>query len=257
MEGLFIVLVLLAGIGYLLIYLRKREVEKFMDADMVDFHHFKDTQQADAEEPDPLMARAEAYAAMNPGVVALRKPQKAEPDPLLLVDPPDPVLFELREDSFDEVRRNMMILLNRVAPEGVTVLLDVPLAEFVQTSQASVTNLDATRITYLLCEQRDMSIVCGAQHRDAGVTGRQSIDKVKRIFGDLGIPLIEFPVSNDISEFEVRDKLEHVLVGSDEQQACPVCGQTMSIRKAVKGKRAGRIFWVCTDFPSCRGVVKV
>ena len=101
-----------------------------------------------------------------------------------------------------------------------------------------------------------LSIICAAQHRDVGATGRQSIDHVKSAFGDLGLPLLEFPLSNDISEYEVRDKLDPVLIGSDVQ-VCPTCGESMTIRKAKKGKNTGSIFWVCNEFPACRGIVKV
>jgi ssDNA-binding Zn-finger/Zn-ribbon topoisomerase 1 len=37
---------------------------------------------------------------------------------------------------------------------------------------------------------------------------------------------------------------------------CPKCGESMSIRKALRGKNAGNIFWVCTQFPGCRGVIR-
>ncbi|MBO6563783.1 MAG: topoisomerase DNA-binding C4 zinc finger domain-containing protein [Pseudomonadales bacterium] len=254
MEGFLIFVGILAGIGYLLNDMRKREQEKFMDADMVDFHHFRE-QQKQEEEPDPLIARAEAYAALNPDVVTLKKPQEPELDPLVFTDAPDPTLFELRDQVFDEVTRNMLMLFHRVLPHGVNVLLDVSLSDFVKNDGSSLTNLDTTKVAYLMVETADMKIVCGAQHRDAGVTGRQSIDTVKQVFGDINIPLVEFPVSNDISEHEVHDKLDPILIGKDSQ-SCPKCGESMAIRKAVKGKNAGNIFWVCTNFPGCKGVVR-
>lgn len=254
MKGFLIFVGILVGIGLLLGYMRKREQEKFMDADMVDFHHFRE-QQKNEEEPDPLMARAEAYAALNPDVVTLKRPEAPEPDSLVFTDAPDPTLFELKPQAFDEVSRNMLMLFHRVLPHGVTVLLDVPLSEFVRNDGSTQTNLNTTKVAYLLVETADLTILCGAQHRDAVATGRQSIDTVKQVFGDLSLPLLEFPVSNDISEHEVHDKLDPILIGKDSQ-SCPVCGEAMSIRKAVKGKNAGSIFWVCSDFPGCKGVVR-
>ncbi len=56
-----------------------------------------------------------------------------------------------------------------------------------------------------------------------------------------------------ISEHEVRDKLDPVLLGG-EVKACPGCGEPMTVRKTNKGKNAGSIFLVCNDFPTCRGV---
>ena len=78
---------------------------------------------------------------------------------------------------------------------------------------------------------------------------------MKGVFGDLAIPLIEFPPSPDISIEEARVRLVDVL-GKRESQVCPKCGEAMTIRKAVKGKDAGMSFWVCKGFPRCRGVLK-
>ncbi len=36
---------------------------------------------------------------------------------------------------------------------------------------------------------------------------------------------------------------------------CPACGQSMILRKAKKGKSAGKQFWGCSGFPSCRETI--
>jgi len=36
---------------------------------------------------------------------------------------------------------------------------------------------------------------------------------------------------------------------------CPLCGEKMIKRTAKKGRNAGNIFWGCSQFPNCRGVV--
>jgi four helix bundle suffix protein len=38
---------------------------------------------------------------------------------------------------------------------------------------------------------------------------------------------------------------------------CPICGGQMTLRKAVKGKTAGKEFWGCTGYPDCKGIVNV
>jgi membrane associated rhomboid family serine protease len=37
--------------------------------------------------------------------------------------------------------------------------------------------------------------------------------------------------------------------------SCPSCSNTMIRRRATNGPHAGRIFWVCADYPRCRGVI--
>lgn len=38
---------------------------------------------------------------------------------------------------------------------------------------------------------------------------------------------------------------------------CPHCGKEMVLRTAKSGKNAGNQFWGCSDYPDCKGVVKL
>jgi len=38
---------------------------------------------------------------------------------------------------------------------------------------------------------------------------------------------------------------------------CPLCGKPGVLRTAKSGKNAGRQFWGCSDYPNCKGVVKL
>lgn len=38
---------------------------------------------------------------------------------------------------------------------------------------------------------------------------------------------------------------------------CPLCGKPTVLRTARSGRNAGHPFWGCSDYPECRGVVKV
>jgi hypothetical protein len=260
MKGLLFLVVLVAVIVYGFRYLRRREVEAFLDADMVDFHTFKQKKEKGVEAPDPLLARAEAYTAMNPTEVPVRSSRTADngdvEDELVPALAPDPNLYRLKVPGFDEISRNMMQLLTGIVPDDVVVLASVPLSEFVETEAAEAKfKLDSHRVGYLVCESKDLTILCGVQMRDAA-TPTRGIDFVKTVFGDIGRPLLEFPLSNDISELEIRDQLDPVLLVR-EARRCPRCGKSMSVRRAQKGKRAGEAFWVCTRFPDCRGVISV
>lgn len=43
----------------------------------------------------------------------------------------------------------------------------------------------------------------------------------------------------------------------ESNPSCPVCGSSMVVRTAKRGAQAGRSFWGCTQFPSCRGTVQI
>jgi four helix bundle suffix protein len=43
----------------------------------------------------------------------------------------------------------------------------------------------------------------------------------------------------------------------DSAPSCPICGKAMVVRTAKSGKNAGNRFWGCSDYPGCKGVVKL
>lgn len=255
MKTLIVIGIIVAAVAMVLRYFRKREIEAFKDADMIEFHTFAQQQKVRASEPDPLMARAEAYAAMNPDLVTLKR-EAPVGDDVDLVNVPDPSLYVGKASAFDEVTRNMMRHLNAIVPGTMTTLMNVRLSEFASTESGDAFRLSNTAVAYLVCDASTLGVICGLQHRDTGGDGRRDIDFVKTVFTDIGLPLLEFPVKNDISESEIRDQLETILHGH-ESQACPRCGEGMSIRRVTKGKNAGGVFWVCGSFPGCRGVLRV
>jgi four helix bundle suffix protein len=44
---------------------------------------------------------------------------------------------------------------------------------------------------------------------------------------------------------------------TDQIPPCPKCDKPMVLRTAKKGPTAGKQFWGCTGYPSCRGIVSV
>lgn len=41
------------------------------------------------------------------------------------------------------------------------------------------------------------------------------------------------------------------------KQNCPECGSSMVKREAKRGANAGKVFWGCSTYPKCRGVVQI
>lgn len=247
-------MVVIISVVYLFRWMRQREIDAFLEADMKAFHTFK-VSQKESEAPDPILARAETYAALNPGAVKPVRLESEEASDPLLLSSPDPTLHFLREQTFDEVTRNLLLQLLQIVPPDVVVLRDVPLSEFVRVAEGGDYKLTSYRVAFLLCTADTLSVICGLQLKEP-VSALSGADFVKGVFNDIGRPLLELPVSNDVSAVELNDMLMPVLLGR-EQQSCPRCGQEMTIRKARKGKSAGSVFWVCAQFPGCRGVVKI
>lgn len=230
MEGLFIFLVIVGGIVYGLRYLRRREVDKFRDADVGDFRAFSIKQEIKEQQEavDPMLAKAQAYAAMNPDAVKKPSPpgngvpesdaaddgdpeKKAELDKLLDgADAPEPVPiqppFRSKQNLFDEITRTMLAHLARIVPRQVVIMTDVPLSDLaVGDASASADqhfNLSSRKVSYVLYDIVNQRVICGIQYQD-----QSGALFAKGVFSDIGVPLLEFPLSSDISELEVREAL--------------------------------------------------
>jgi four helix bundle suffix protein len=44
---------------------------------------------------------------------------------------------------------------------------------------------------------------------------------------------------------------------TDQIPPCPQCGKPMVLRTAKTGKNLGKQFWGCSDYPDCKGVLKL
>ena len=51
--------------------------------------------------------------------------------------------------------------------------------------------------------------------------------------------------------------VKNIIAHQQIKPKCPKCGSDMIERKALQGKNKGKIFWGCTQFPKCRGVVSI
>lgn len=251
MKTFIVIVVIVVGIVLVLRRMRRRELEAFLDADIGDFQTFQARPVEATQEKNALMARAEAYAAMNPGSVTPQPLASNDPDALNPLQAPDPNLFRPKTPAFDEITRNMFAMLSQAAGPDVQVLKDVPLTEFVGADAAAMMRLSTTRISYLLARRDGLIPLCGIELKD-----KQALDYLRGVFGDIGLPILVFPAKNDVSLAEIHDQLDPVL-RPENADGCPKCGESMTTRRVVKGKNAGNVFRVCNQFPGCRGVLRV
>jgi predicted RNA-binding Zn-ribbon protein involved in translation (DUF1610 family) len=236
------------AMAILLRYLRKREIEAFREADMSVFEDFRTVR--GRKPADPAAIKAQAPATSNSNVVKLPASESSQP-----VAP----VYELKNGLFDEVHRLFYERLEKVAGAKYRIFVAVPLEDFVRVSQEKTGEriLRGRKISFLLCNRNVMSVACGVQLRGAGSEYIRQFDFLQELFRQIEKPLLEFPLINNISEQEIREKLQEVLAESPLTRSCPKCGKEMTMRKAVKGRNSGKTFWVCTEFPSCKGITRI
>jgi len=76
-----------------------------------------------------------------------------------------------------------------------------------------------------------------------------------------GIQLIDGPALLDLVKSVQRNPLSPSPPAIEPIEAphtpiCPLCGNTMVLRKARRGTNAGNAFWGCSTYPKCRGTMK-
>jgi hypothetical protein len=139
----------------------------FRDADMAAFQTYALKQRkTDSTDTDKVMARAEAYAALNPDVVKLERPAADDMEDLLTAQAPDPTLYRLKTQPFDEVTKNLLAQLGKVLGPAHQCLTNVPLSDFVRAADGNDFNLKTRQVPYLIVARESLEIVCGLQFKD-------------------------------------------------------------------------------------------
>ena len=227
-------------------FLRKREIEAFREADISAFEDFKLAR--DKKLRDPAVLKAKAVA--NSNVVSLPASETFQP-----IQP----VFTLKKALFDEVHRLFYQRLEKVAAKKYRIFVGVPLEDFIRVSQGKTGEhvLRGRKLSFLLCNKNTMTVACGIELRGSGSDFGMQFEFVRKLFSQIEKPLIDFPLINNISEEEIREKLHEVLEESPLTRSCPKCSREMTMLKAVAGKNAGKSFWVCSEFPSCNGIARI
>ncbi len=71
----------------------------------------------------------------------------------------------------------------------------------------------------------------------------------------LMLSLANEPADKSIQDSTVAPKLEQPTVETSKNPLCPNCNSPMHIRTATKGEHQGKQFYVCSNYPNCRGVL--
>lgn len=180
---------------------------------------------------------------------------------------------------------NDYILLARV---NVADVLSIGASQHMHAMQAAQKNIADKYFDFLVCDKHNLSAlcaimvsdsldsllvtVCEAAHLplarfkiqaayDSSVI-RASILNALGLSEIIPVQTNESVFENKESALEIRDEPEPAkkvdLVASGiTLELCPQCSAVMVKRKAKSGAAAGQLFWICSAYPKCRGMVPV
>ncbi len=236
MLGFSLFLVVLAGLYFLLRFMRRRELEKFLDADL------------SVIESMDLPKAAEEHLAM-------RKASEVRVDAVVPAKDAETAIFSVRDAVLDDLHRHCLQVIEQVLPDKYRVFAQLPLAEFVRAGAGAL--IPRTRqIEFLVCDRANFGVICGIALRGAGPSEVARLQYVESVFRQIRCPLVVLPMVQQLSSEEVREGLRDLIPATDASPKCPRCSHTMAVRKMSKGVNAGTAFWVCSRFPDCKGVLR-
>ena len=250
MYGFLLFVVFIVGIVMIFRLLRKREIEAFRDADLSDFAEFRDAH------PEIESIQKEIPKPLGSNVIPVEFNASGQVRPVQFQGN---VIYQRRRAVFDEFTRELLRILDEVVGKKYRILVHVPLRDFVRVENPQPGDMLMRRsVTFLICDVKYMSVACGIQLQGNSSSEHKDTDFLEAVFRQIERPLVVFPMVSGYSTMEVSEKLQDVmLVRSQLKRSCPKCGTEMSMRKAVKGKNAGRTFWVCKNFPDCKGIHRI
>lgn len=241
MTGFLVFTGIIAIIVILFRYWRKREVQAFLETDMSALEQMNLA-------GDERISQSEI--ASFPSVDSAEKVDAQKESPVST--------FHLREEIFDDVHRGCLKALDEVIDERQRLFVHVPLNDLIHSDEKPERDrLKGVTLSFLLCDRDTLRVICGIQLKGQGVSELDKHEFVEDVFRQASKPLITLPMRTTWSPLELQEALADVLEHTASSRHCPRCGEEMIMRQAVKGKNAGKNFWVCKEFPSCRGIMRI
>jgi|TARA_Y100000310_G_scaffold330200_1_gene401465 hypothetical protein len=228
---------------------RRREIDAFMAADLVDLSAGEQDQEAN-ESAAWGEARVVGQTAAAPSsVVAIGTDYQIE----------EIATFRQKDGVFDDVTRSFLTALDQVLDDHYRAFAQVPVKELVKEVSPGKVPAPAMEkvVSIVICKKSNLSLVCGILLHDKSPRARHQSWLLENVFTQIGRPLLSFPLETDYSPAEIDEQLDKVMHRSFLNRNCPRCGANMALKKALRGKNSGRSFWVCRNFPDCRGIVSI
>ncbi len=193
---------------------RRREIDAFLAADLVDLDGAGEEGQAGI---DPSVWGASARgtpargdkrsvgqsAARPTNVVAIGTDYQAEKI----------ATFRQKDALFDHVTQSFLKALDQVLDDHYRVFVNVPVKEIVKEVGEAKLPAPALEklVSIVICKKINLSLVCGILLHDKSPRARHQSWLLDSVFTQIGRPLLSFPLETDYSPLEINEQLDKVM----------------------------------------------
>lgn len=240
MTTFLIILCFLAFFVWLGRLIRRREQARFRDVDAQMLGELRQEHNIEPEVPP---------AGVVPLEQDLSKPANQTNEALAVQTEAveSAIVPTLKASVLTEQQRLTLRQLEQVIASDYQVLANVRLADFITTSLPG-------DVSFLVCQRATLAPVLMVE-----LTGQKNADVVALVT-EAGLPHII--VSSDETRAHLHSRISELnpdfvaAVGQESEPRCPNCLGEMKWRAPSAGKNAGKRYWLCHDYPRCRGVVQ-
>lgn len=163
--------------------------------------------------------------------------------------------IQISQQLLDDNLRWLYRCLFEILGQQYYLAMRVPLVDML-LADTPVTNsrFKGHRASCIVCNRHTSEPLVVIQMDDAIKVESATSASIMELIKDAEIPFIRLGRDEDLSLVILKKKLAAYIDVEAGQKACPKCGQSMSLKLVTKGNSAGKTFWVCRDYPQCRGV---
>jgi hypothetical protein len=131
--------------------------------------------------------------------------------------------------------------------------------------------IDRKHVDFLLCDPATLRPIVAIELDDKSHQrqDRQERDAfVDKVFNAAGVPLLHVPAKRGYVMAEVETLLLPYLTAAPQgdlslpqndnnSSFCPKCGNPLVLRTVKRGDNAGKQFWGCSNYPTCKTVIPI
>lgn len=198
------------------------------------------------------------------------------------------VAYERRRMLFTPAERAFLGVLEQAVGQDFRLFGKVRLGDLLaprkglnkSAQQLALNRINRRHLDFVLCNPNDLTVLCAIELYDKSRQRRQDRDDfLAAACQGAGLPLVVFDAHQACSPAEVSARIGEAISShihnrddpvlqasiaavnpfifpdSELGPLCPLCSSLMVKRRAKGGDNAGKDFWGCANFPSCRGVV--
>lgn len=177
---------------------------------------------------------------------------------------------------FTPAEVSFMGVLSKVIGDKAKVLGKVRVADVISPNkgmsrsdwQKAFNKISSKHFDFIICDKNKLSVICAIELNDSSHNSKSRKERdilLTEVCKSAGVPLLISTARSTYKLDDIKNLIAPYLFSPSElttqtprettgNKVCPKCLAPMVKRTAFKGKNAGKKFWGCSAYPSCKHI---